>query len=73
MKYTVDRIEDGIVTCEDGSENHINIQISLLPDGVKEGDIIEVCDGKFTVCKEETEERRKKMANLQKSIFTKRK
>lgn len=73
MKYTVDRIEDGIVTCEDDNENYINIELSLLHDDVKEGDIIEVCDGNFTVCKEETEERRKKMAKLQKSIFTKRK
>ena len=73
MKYTVDSIEDGIVCCEDEKENHIHIELALLPEGVKEGDILEVLDGKFVICRQETDERRKKMAELQKSIFTKKK
>jgi len=73
MKYTVDRIEEGIAVCEDGNENIVKIQLSLLPDGVKEGDMLEASNDGFVICREETEERRKKMADLQKSIFTKRK
>ena len=73
MKYTVDSIEDGIVSCEDEKENHVNIELAFLPEGVKEGDVVEVIDGKFLIRREETDERRKKMAALQNSIFTKKK
>ena len=71
MKYSVDRIENGIAVCEDFNGNHINIEVGFLPEKVKEGDILEVCDGKFIILKDETDERRKKLAELQKSIFTK--
>lgn len=73
MKYTVDSIEDGVVSCEDEKENHVNIELVFLPEGVKEGDVVEVIDGRFLIRREETDERRKKMAALQNSIFTKKK
>lgn len=73
MKYTVDRIEEGIAVCEDSNGNHVNIEAALLPQNVTEGDILEAADGGFQVCREETEERRRKMAERQKSIFKKRK
>lgn len=73
MKYTIDRIEEGIAVCEDSNGNHINIQTALLPEGVKEGDIISAGDNGFVICREETEERRKQMAVRQRNIFKKRK
>lgn len=73
MKYTIDRIEEGIAVCEDDTGNHVNIQLTLLPEDVREGDIISAGDNGFTVCREETEERRKALAEKQKSIFKKRK
>lgn len=72
MKYTIDRIEEGIAVCEDSNGNHINIQLSLLPENVKEGDVISAGDSGFAVCREETDERRKQMADRQRSIFKKR-
>lgn len=73
MKYTIDRIEDGIAVCEDENENLVKLSVCDLPDGIKEGDIIDGTDGGFAVLADETEHRRRKMAELQKSIFKKKK
>lgn len=73
MKYTVDRIDDGYAVCEDENEKIVNFELNLLPEDVKEGNIIEKTDNGFVICSDETAERRKKMAALQNSIFTKRK
>lgn len=72
MKYTVDRIEGGYAVCEDENEKTVNFELILLPEGIKEGDIIEKTDDRFVICTDETAERRKKMFNLQNSIFTKK-
>ena len=71
MKYSVDRIENGIAVCEDGEQNVINIELSLLPDGVREGDIIETTEKGFAVRRNETDERRKKLAEMQANLFKK--
>lgn len=71
MRYSVDRIENGKAVCEDEKQNIINIEMSLLPDGVREGDILEVADGKFAIRRNDTEIRRKQMADLQASLFKK--
>lgn len=71
MKYSVDRIENGIAVCEDFNGNRINIEVGFLPEKVKEGDMLDVADGKFIILKDEADVRRKKLAELQKSIFTK--
>ena len=71
MRYSVDRIENGKAVCEDEKQNIINIEISLLPEGIREGDILEVKDGKFVICRDDTEKRRKQMADLQASLFKK--
>ena len=73
MKYSVDRIEENIAVCEDENGEKATFEASLLPDGVKEGDIIMQTDGVFNFLPDETAERRKKMAELQKSIFTRKK
>lgn len=73
MKYSVDRIEDGIAVCEDENGKSVNFEVAGLPKGIKEGDLFSVTDDKFEILTEETSDRRKKMAELQKSIFTKKK
>lgn len=58
MKYSVDKIEDNVVVLqniEDGTIKYINI--SLLPDYIRETDIL-VYDGeKFIIDEEEKEKR----------------
>jgi hypothetical protein len=69
-KYSVDRIENGIAVCESDSGEQIKLLISELPD-VHEGDILTEDGGKYKICADETAERRKKIAELQRNIFKK--
>lgn len=71
MKYTVDRIEEGIAVCEDGGGNRVNIPLSFLPENVKEGDLLGVENGNFIVLSDETEKRRKEIYAKQSRIFKK--
>lgn len=73
MTYTIDRIEECLAVCENSEGNTVNIPLSDLPDNVREGDILRKTDDGFEICADETAERRKKMAKLQSSIFTKKK
>ena len=69
MKYTVDRIESGFAVCEDENGNLTDIELAILPEGVSEGDIIRITDGETVVLKEETDERRRKIAEKRKAVF----
>lgn len=73
MKYSVERIEENTVLCEDDDGNVVKMKLEDLPKGIREGDIIAKTDGGYTVYADETELRRRKMAELQKSVFGKRK
>ena len=72
MKYSVDRIEEGIAVCEDENGGELTVKIEELTFEVKEGDIICKTDIGFELLPDETAEKKKRMANLQKSIFTKK-
>lgn len=46
----VDRIEDEIAVCENRANGvMINIQLSKLPEGVREGSVIKYFDGKYRI------------------------
>lgn len=68
-KYSVDRIENDIAVSEDENGNIVNIRLSELPSDVKEGDILSFNGEKYAVLYDETEQRRKALLNLQKSLF----
>ena len=72
MKYSVERKEENIVLCEDDDGGQIKLDISELPQGVREGDIIVRTESGYVIDREETESRRRKMAALQKSLFNKK-
>ncbi|MDR0923657.1 MAG: DUF3006 domain-containing protein [Hungatella sp.] len=61
MKYTIDRIGEQIVICEDENGDMVKIQAAALPEGVREGDILTEADGTWTLEKEETERRRQRI------------
>lgn len=69
----MDRIENDIAVCEDESGEGVNFEIAKLPGEIKEGDLFSVTGDKIEILPDETAERRKKMAELQKNIFTKKK
>jgi hypothetical protein len=72
MKYSVDRIEDGIAVCEDENGVSVKLEITMLPKGIKEGDLFLMTEDKTEILHDETAEKKKRMADLQKSIFTKK-
>ena len=69
LKYSVDRIEEVFAVCEDENGKTVNIEIGKLPEGVKEGDLISVDNGEAVILTEETEARRKKLAEKRRLLF----
>lgn len=61
MRYTIDRIGDGIVICEDENGDRVKLQAAGLPDGAREGDILSEEAGVWILDREETVRRRQKM------------
>ncbi len=61
MKYTIDRISEMVIICEDENGDMIKVKASALPEGVREGDILTEADGMWTLEREETERRRQRI------------
>jgi hypothetical protein len=63
MKVTIDRFEDGyaVLLVRGMEQVHIDFPVELLPEGCKEGDILDV-----RICRDEaaTEETRKRVSDL---------
>ena len=72
MKYSVDRIEEKIAICEDDDGNVLKLNVDELPQEIREGDIIEKKENGFVIDADETQLRRKNMAELQRTIFGKK-
>ena len=73
MKLSVDRIEESYAVCQDFlTEKMLDIPIKLLPNGIKEGDvIIKNEDGTYIIDKEETKKRKDFMLKLQERVLKK--
>ncbi|EXG84192.1 Protein of unknown function (DUF3006) [Clostridium sp. ASBs410] len=61
MKYTIDRIGETVIICEDENGDMFKVKASELPEGVREGDILTETEGTWTLEKEETERRRQRI------------
>lgn len=70
MKYVVDRIESDIAVCEDENLSIVNIPLSVLPKGAKEGSVILFNDGAYSLSLKDEEERRNKLFNLMEDLFS---
>ena len=68
MKGIVDRLEGDQVVLEiqDGT---LSFHIELFPEDIEEGDIVEYLENRFIVNKKETEERKKYIDNMFKSLI----
>lgn len=73
MKYSIERIEENIVICEGDNGELLKLNPDILPRGFREGDIIEKKENKFIIDSDETEARKRKMAELQRNLFKKNK
>ena len=62
MKYSIDRIENNIAILEDiNTGEKKEVDISLLPEEIKEGTILSFNDDKYELDLDEEEERRKRI------------
>lgn len=69
MKYIIDRLEESIAVCENELKKLISIPKDLLPDGLKEGDVLEEQEGRFLRDEQGTEARRKEMRKKLMDLF----
>ena len=72
-EIVIDRIEGELVVCEmpDGSEKII--PLSALPEGVKEGSVLDFVDGTYVINEKKEKERRKSNFDLQSQLFKRKK
>ena len=67
----IDRFEDGFAVCEREDLSHVNVDVRLLPDGAKEGSVIDFSDGVYTIDEAETLQRRREMSKKLRRLFGK--
>lgn len=73
MRYVVDRIEEGIAVLENESSEHINVCLSDLPSGVRDGSILMLKDGHYELDMSAEEKRRAEMFQKQQHLLKKNK
>ena len=68
--YTIEKIEGNIVTLEDRTNNvFLEINKDILPNNIKEGDILDLVDGKYIINKESTKKLREDIRNKFNSLM----
>ena len=66
---SVDRIEAGIVICEDEEERIVRLPLSTFAEVPKGGDLLVERDGVYTVDADATAKRREKLFRLSEDLF----
>lgn len=67
---TIDRFEGKFAICEDMDEKYFGIDLAELPQGAKEGDILEISeDGTLSINVDATKARRDKIKKKQDSLW----
>ena len=66
--YMTDRIENGIAVCQSEKGERIEIPTEIVR-GINEGDVIVEENGEFRIDKQLTDERRKKIIELQNNLW----
>ena len=67
-QYIIDRFEGEYAVCEHDGEM-VDIAKVFLPKNAKTGDVIVECDGKYMIDQKQTDERRKRVIQLQDELF----
>lgn len=68
-EYIIDRVEGEFFVCEDlETKEMISIEINKIDDKAKEGDMIELHNGKYYVNKEKTVKRKQKIEEMMKNL-----
>ena len=67
---SVDRIEGKLAICEDDCRKRMEVNLSEIAGSPKEGDIIVQQNGIWMIDQEETQNRRARILELQKKLFS---
>lgn len=71
MEYlSIDRIENKTAICERGDLSLVELPLSLLPKGAKEGSILKLENGVYTLDTEEEKRRKSRILELQNMLFS---
>lgn len=70
MKFIIDRFEENFAVCEDENGIMKNIEKSLLPKDVKEGDVILKDNNIFYIDYEETKKLREEINQMTKNLWS---
>ncbi len=73
MKYSIDRIEDGIAVLQDDEERVVHVDMVLLPLDAVAGDVVQQVDGRYEHDRNETKIRRDRIFGLEQQLRKKRK
>ncbi|MBQ8502806.1 MAG: DUF3006 domain-containing protein [Clostridia bacterium] len=73
MKYTVDRITDGVAVLEKEDMSHVEVSVKLLPYNIKEGSILVFDGSSYTVDHTLEAERRRMLLQKQEDLLKKSK
>ena len=66
----IDRFEGTFAICEDKEQKMFGIELNELPQGGKEGDVLDISDdGVIAINREKTEVRRSKIKKLQDKLW----
>ena len=69
MKVTIDRFEGNFAVCETEECSMINIEISKLPKGSKQGDILIIQEDIITIDLDETNKHKKVIKTLMDELW----
>lgn len=71
MEYlSVDRIENDTAVCERDDMSVVELALSALPQGTKEGSVLKVENGIYSLDENEEKRRRKRILELQNMLFS---
>lgn len=71
MQLSIDRVEANIAVCEKPDMSFIEIPLSELPKGAKQGSIIQLINGEYTLDEKSEEEIKKRILEKQAKLFKK--
>lgn len=69
MKVVIDRFEGEYAVCENNDRTMMDIERSRLPIGAKEGDVLDLQEGKITIDREATDKRKKEIEQLTEDLW----
>lgn len=69
MILTIDRFEGDYAVCEKENREMIDILRTKLPEGVKEGDVLKIDNGEFTLQPELKKERDERISGLMDDLW----